>query len=134
MALEGQEPSGLATMLAELLRANLADDPARAQMLRESIATLEAADAGVIATVRLSPGRVVLTDGAAARAHLRVRTSSEDLLALAAAPLRLGFPDPITPAGRAVLRRVLSGRIRIHGLLWHPVRAARFMKLLSVAP
>ena len=132
VTLEGEEPSGLASMLADLLRANLAGDPSRDRMLRDLVATLEADDAGVVTTLHLSPGRAAVRDGAAARAHLRVRTSGEGLLALAAAPLRFGFPDPFTADGRSVVRQVLSGRLRIRGLLSHPVRAARLMKLLSV--
>jgi len=132
VTIEGEEPSGLASMLAELVRANLAEDPSRAELLRDSVATLEVADAGVVTTLRLSPGRAVVADGPAARAHLRVRTSGEGLLALAAAPLRFGFPDPFTAEGRAVLRDVVRGRLRIGGLLSHPVRAARLTKLLSV--
>jgi len=132
VTVEGDEPSGLASMLVELLRANLAEDPARARLLRDSVATLEAADAGVVTTIRLSPGHAVVADGATARAHLRVRTSGEGLLALAAAPLRFGFPDPFTPEGRTVLRDVARGQLRIGGLLSHPVRAARLTKLLSV--
>jgi len=68
VSLEGELPSGLATMLADLLRANLAAHPSRVRMLRDSVATLEAADAGVITTLQISSGGAVLGDGAAARA------------------------------------------------------------------
>jgi hypothetical protein len=132
VSVEGEEPSGLASMLADLLRGNVAADPSRARLLRECVTTLEAADAGVVATIRLSPGHAVVADGAASRAHLRVRTSGEGLLALAAAPLRFGFPDPFTRDGRGVLRDIVRGRLRIGGLVSHPIRAARLTKLLSV--
>jgi hypothetical protein len=132
VTVEGAEPSGLASMLAELLRASLAKDPSRTRLLRPCVAVLEAADAGVVVTLRVAPGRVVVAPGVAARAHLRVRASGEGLLALAATPLRLGFPDPFSAEGRAVLRDVATDRLRIGGLLAHPVRAARLTKLLSV--
>lgn len=131
--IEGEEPSGLAAMMAGLIEQNLGRHPSRARLVGDCVASLEAADAGVTITLLLSPRGVVVADGAAAKAHLRVRTSGEGLLALAAAPLRFGFPDPFTPDGRAVLHDIARGRLRIGGLLAHPVRAARLTKLLSVA-
>lgn len=124
--------SGLATMVSDLVQQNLEREPARVRLLRDCVATMEAADAGVVVTLRLRRGRAVVADGAAARAHVRVRTSGEGLLALAAAPLRFGFPDPFSAEGRAVLRDVVGGRLTIGGLFAHPVRAARLTKLLSV--
>ena len=128
---EREGSSGLAAMLADLLDQNLTREPARARLLRSCVATLEATDAGVATTLRLDRGRVVVADGTAARAHLRVRTSAERLLALAAAPLRFGLPDPLRPEGRAVLHDVARGLLRIDGLLAHPLRGARLMTLLS---
>jgi hypothetical protein len=126
--------SGLTTMLADLLQQNLVREPPRARLLRNCIATLQATDAGVATTLRMGSGRVLVADGAAARAHLRVRGSAERLLALAAAPLRIGLPDPMRAEGRAVLRDVVRGLLRIEGLLTHPLRALRLMRLLSAGP
>jgi hypothetical protein len=150
IVLEGE--SGLTTMLADLLHQNLLRDPSRSRLLRDATATLEATDAGVATTLRLDRGRLVVADGAAARAHLRVRGPAERLLALAAAPLgggrgpgprpppppppplRIGFPDPFRAGGRAVVRDVVRGAVRIEGLFAHPFRAARVMRLLSASP
>jgi hypothetical protein len=131
VVLEGE--SGLTTMLSDLLQQNLVREPSRARLLRECTATLEATDAGVVTTLQVGSGRVVVADGVAARAHLRVSGSAERLLALAAAPLRIGLPDPFRAEGRAVLGDVLRGLLRIEGLFAHPLRATRLMRLLSAA-
>jgi hypothetical protein len=125
--------SGLTTMLADLVQQNLVREPSRARLLRECTATLEATDAGVTSTLQLGSGRVVVADGAAARADLRVRASAQRLLALAAAPLRIGLPDPFRAEGRAVLRDVVRGLLRIEGMFIHPFRATRLVRLLSAA-
>jgi hypothetical protein len=57
---------------------------------------------------------------------------ADRVLALAAAPLRAGLPDPLRRDGRAALADVLRGRVRVHGMLRHPRRLARFTSLLSV--
>jgi hypothetical protein len=125
------DPSGLASMIGGLIEQNLERDPSRARLLRPAVASIAAPDAGVSVTLRLHPERVLVADGAG-KAHLRISASSAKLLELTAAPLRLGFPDALSRQGRAVLRDVLSGRVRIGGMLAHPVRLARLTMLLSV--
>jgi hypothetical protein len=128
----GAEPSGLASMLASLLESNLARDPGRAAVVRRCLVELHALDAGVGVTVQTGAGRVRIADGPArGRPDLAIRASSKGLLDLAGAPLRLGLPDPLTPEGRAVLREIAARRVRVSGMLRHPVRLSRFARLLS---
>jgi hypothetical protein len=132
VVLADTEPNGLARLLAGLLEANLARRPERAALLRPAVVEVDAADAAVAVTVRLDRGRVRVSNGSAMpRPDLRVRASGHDLLALSAAPLRLGFPDPFRREGRVVLRRIASGQVRVSGMLRHPVVLSRFSRLLS---
>lgn len=131
--LDDAEPNGLAWMLARLIEANLERHPGRHALLRDAVIELTAPDAGVSATIRIAPGSVHVHGGPAPEErHLSVRAASSELLLLAAVPLRAGFPDPFAPEGRAVLRHVLHGRIRIRGLVRHPGRLSRLSRLLSV--
>jgi len=129
----GPEPSGLATLVAELIEQNLTRDPRRSRLLRSCVAVLDAPDAGVTVHVRIAAGSVRVGDGDVPDAHVRVRADSERLLAITSAPLRLGLPDPERSEGRAVLRDLVLRRVRVQGLLRHPVRLARFTSLLSVS-
>jgi hypothetical protein len=100
--------------------------------VRPSLVVLAAPDAGVAVTVRLAPGSVRVADGVAPDAHLRVVADADRLLALAAVPLRAGLPDLLHREGRATIADLVTGRVRVHGLVRHPVRLARFTSLLSV--
>jgi hypothetical protein len=131
VVLADAEPSGLARMLAGLLETNLARRSERAALLRPAVVEIDAADAGVVATVRLEDGRVRVSNGPASRPDLRIRASGHDLLGLSAAPLRFGFPDPFRREGRAVLRRIASRQVRVSGMLRHPIALSRFARLLS---
>ena len=131
--LHGATPSGLAELVAGLIEQNLAREPERVAHLRPSTVVLVAPDAGVAVTVRLARGGVLVSDGVAPGAHLRITAPSERLLALAAAPLRGGLPDPLRRAGRSALADVATGRVRVRGLVWHPRRLAHFTSLLSVS-
>jgi hypothetical protein len=129
----GGEPSGLASMVADLIEQNLRRDPARRALLLPSVAELDASDADVTVFLRIERDAVRVGDGDVPDAHLRIRSDSGRLLDLTTAPLRWGLPDPLRPEGRAIVGDLLRGRIRIRGLLRHPLRLARLTKLLSVA-
>jgi len=129
----GAEPSGLAQMVATLIEQNLARDPDRRSLLRPTVAVLDAPDAEVTVFLRIGREDVRVGDGDVPDAHLRIRTTSERLLDLTTARLRFGLPDALRPEGRAIVADLLRRRIRIRGLLRHPVRLARLTRLLSVA-
>ena len=128
----GSEPSGLATMLAELLEQNLARDPGRRRLLRPSVAILQAPDADVTVHLRIGRGGIRVGDGDVPDAHLRIRADADRLLALTNAALRLGLPDPTSVEGLSVLLDLLLSRVRVGGLVRHPLRLARLTSLLSV--
>lgn len=129
----GSEPSGLALMVAELIEQNLARDRARRRLLRPSVVVLDAPDAEVTVFLRIDPDEVRVGDGDVPGAHLRIQADSGRLLDLTTAPLRSGLPDLMAPEGRAIVRDLLTRRLRIRGLLWHPLQLARLTQLLSVA-
>ena len=53
------------------------------------------------------------------------------LLELAATPLRFDLPDVTTTEGRDVVWQLLSGRIRVHGMIRHLGTVRRLAMLLS---
>jgi hypothetical protein len=132
VVLVDREPSGLATMIAGLIEQNLERDPSRRRLLRPVLVSITAPDADVSVTLRIGSERVEVADGADPTAELAIRADSSQLLALTSAPLRFGLPDPLRPAGRAVLRDVVARRVRIDGMLAHPRVLARISSLLSV--
>jgi hypothetical protein len=126
-----EDPSGLAAIVGGLIEQNLVRDPARLRLLRPSIASITAPDAGVSITITTTAGRVEVRDGADPSASIAIIADASHLLGLAAAPLRFGLPDAFDRRGRAVLRDVIARRIRIRGMFAHPRRLARLSSLLS---
>ena len=128
-----EEPNGLATMIGGLIEANLHHHPDRAELLRPAVIDLEALDAGVAVSIRIGPRSVEVSNGLSnPRADLHVRADSMSLVELAATPLRLGLPDALHREGRAVVKKMTSGQIRIEGSLRHPGMVSRLARLLSV--
>ena len=128
------EPNGLAAMVGGLIEANLERDPERQRLLRRASIGLTAPDVGVAATLLLERGRVRVANGPVARRpDVRIRADSGALIELTSVPLRFGFPDVLTREGRSVVRKLLSGEVRVAGLVRHPRKLARLNMLLSVA-
>lgn len=126
------EPNGIASMIGGLIQANLANHPERSSLLKPAVVGIVAEDAHVSLTLRISPGGVTVANGLAPRTDVTVRSDSETLTELTSAPLRLGFPDAFTRAGRAVTRKLFSGALRVQGLMRHAGVVSRLNRLLSV--
>jgi hypothetical protein len=126
------EPSGLATMVGELISQNIAREPGRLGLLRAGVVTIGAPDAGVAITLRFAPGTLDVSDGEDRAASVAIRADSNRLLDLVRAPLRFGLPDLLEPRGRAVVADLIGGRLAVRGLLRHPVQVSRLTRLMSV--
>lgn len=128
----GDDPSGLAEMLATVLADNVRADPTRASRLRGSVVVVEVRDAGVVVTVRIGADSITVGDGEAAAPDLRIAADAAILLSLPTVPLRWGVPDPLRREGRVVLAHLARGRLRVGGMLRSPRRLAAITSLLSV--
>ena len=134
IAYADDDPNGLASLVGRLLEANLRTHPERRRLLRSSLVELTATDADVSVWVRLDRDAAEVANGGAGLvAHVVVAAHAQDLLDLAASPLRLGLPDLLHRSGRSVVRKILRRDVRVSGMLRHPVRMSRFLRLLSVA-
>jgi hypothetical protein len=128
-----EEPNGLAAMIGGLIEGNLANHPERVRLLRAATVGIIADDAGVGITLRIGNGGVVVANGVTGQPDVMVRTDSESLTELSSAPLRLGFPDPLTGEGRAIARKLANRELKVSGLARHPGVVARLNRLLSVS-
>ena len=138
MMSEPHEPGGLRELVEGLVEANLARAPERAlRITHREAASLVATDADIAVTVQMlpgalhAPGSILVHEGEDPWAEVVVRSDSVGLLELAAAPLRFGLPDVLTPDGREVARQMLTREIRVRGLVRHLGTVRRLSMLLS---
>ena len=129
------EPNGLADLVGRLIEANLERRPDREAMLSPSVVELVASDADTAATIVLSTGKIEISNAPGSRTpHLREVAAADDQLELSTTPQRFGFPDALDARGRSILRRIATRRVRVSGMVRHPIRLSRFTRLLSVVP
>ena len=127
------EAPGLGEMIADIVRGNIASHPDRAGLLDgvRGRVNVIATDAHV-STGLLFTGSGLSVGSAFDRADVTIRTDSETLLQMTSVPLRFGNPDPGTQAGREIIRKIATRKLRIRGLI-HQRLIGRLQRLLTVA-
>lgn len=132
--LEG-DAEGLPRMIADLIQSNTDNDPVKARLLEgaRGAAQIDVPDAEVTVGLKFVPGAVTVTSAPVPGADVRIVSNAETLLGLSSVPLRLGLPDPLTSDGRAVVRDMLAGRLKVRGLPWRLGMLTRVNRLLNVA-
>jgi hypothetical protein len=118
---------GLAPAILAVIERGVQRRPALAASLR---AEVELAATGH-PPVRIVFGRetVLVEDGPAAAADLRIVGTLGDLVSLMVAPLLGGLPTPVNARGRAALGKVARRRVRIDGGI---TLTRRFLQLIRV--
>ncbi len=131
---EGAGEVGLAVMLADLIRQNLEHSPRKWRDFArlDSLISLEARDAEVTITLAFGRGRLLVHGGVHGAPEIRISADSEALLGLAAVKIVAGLPFLFGPKGRGLRRGLLSGEVKISGMLRRPVLLIRFTRLMSV--
>jgi hypothetical protein len=121
-------------ILEELLRANLTQRPEKRAVfdrMRGTVA-IDLADIEAAVTLTFGGGRLRIADGIAPGAQLVVATDSDRVMDLNALRIVGGLPWYFDGAGRKVVGHLLAGRLKIAGLLRHPVLLTRLTKIMSV--
>ena len=128
--------NGLANMIADLVRQNLADHPQKLttfDRLRGRVAIV-AEDADVALTLEFRAGELRVHDGIVGVPDVCVRADSEDVINLSLLELvpRLGWPDPRGRTVRAIADATRAGRLRVVGGLMHLPLLLRLTRVMSV--
>ena len=132
---ETAQENGLAIMLADLLRQNMEQHPEKNRVfswLRGSVA-ISAPDAEVDLTMFFNRGSCVVFDGIVGKPDLHIEANSEEILGLSNIPLKFGIPDMLSKQGQDLVKKLLTRKIRIAGLPFHPITLTLLTNLLSVA-
>ncbi len=130
----GTDDSGLAWMLAELVRVNLAQDPGKRRDFErlDAVVIIEARDAEVIVTMEFARGFLTVHAEERPGSHVRISADSRTILEFARLKIVLGLPMVLGRQGRALLREMLEGSVRISPVRGNVGTLLRLTRLLSV--
>ena len=130
----GAEENGLAVMLADLLRQNMAENPEKQKLFKllKSVVAITATDAEVSLTLFFNRGSCVIFDGIVGRPAMHIEAESEAILGLTTVPIKFFLPDLRQDAAQDLVKNLLSQKIRISGLPFHPVTLLLLTNVMSV--
>jgi hypothetical protein len=75
---------------------------------------------------------VTIEKGIEEKPQIMITTDSEKVMGLNFISIKFGLPYYFDKAGRTVIRQLLSGQIKIKGMLVHPIILTRLTKIMSV--
>lgn len=133
VVVEGDEPNGLARMIADLIETNINADVAKGRLIESTrgAVQIDVPRAGVTVGLKFVPGTLTVTSAPVPGADVRIETEAETLMALSTVPLRFGLPDPATSEGRAVGCKLVTGALKVRGRPWRLAILTRAHRLVS---
>jgi hypothetical protein len=131
----GIEDGGMATMMADIIKGNLKEKPDRENDFNAINGNiyLMAEDAEVEMTMAFNNGNMVVHNGKVGNPKLCIVTDSNTLLDLAKINIKFGMPYYFDAAGREVVKKLLTRKLKISGMFTHLIMLTHFTKLMSVS-
>lgn len=131
---KGTEENGLANILFELIRQNIARMPEKIndlQRLNTTVGIL-ANDIDVAVLLRFQNGQLIIDGKISEEPEIKITTDSETILDLSRIRIVGGLPYYFDETGRGIIKKLLSGRLKIRGLFAHPIKLTRLTRIMSV--
>lgn len=131
---KGAEEVGLAVMVADLIRQNIEAKPAKKKYLNKlnKIVSINAVDAGVSITLKFNRGKLTIAGSEDKKAHVKITTDSQTILDLSSIKIIAGIPWFFDSTGFKVVQKMLTGKLKIKGMIAHFLTILNLMKLFSV--
>lgn len=96
------------------------------------IAAIDLPDIETAISLNFNRGSLTIEPGVNPGAAILIRTSSDMVMDLNALNIHWGLPYYFDEAGKKVLGLIFSGKLKIKGLLSHPVLLTRLTIIMSV--
>ncbi|MEE9911543.1 MAG: hypothetical protein K4571_07445 [Deltaproteobacteria bacterium] len=121
-------------IVQDLLAGNIEKSEAKyaAYQKMRGIAAIDLPDIEAAVSLHFRSGSLTIEAGVSPDASIVIRTSSDNVMDLNALNIRWGLPCYFDEAGRKVLGLLFGGKIKIKGLLTHPVLLTRLTTIMSV--
>ncbi len=130
-----EDVDGLGSIVADLLSDNLGADASRAKLLRGKpwVVAISVPEAESTFRIILGNDEAAVAVVSAEDPVLEITTDGDTLIGLPEVPLVVGLPSPFVGSGRELITKVLKGQLKIGGLLKHPIKVTRILRLLNTA-
>lgn len=134
---DGAEANGIAEVVAMLLVQNFETFPTRIRLARKLTrpVSINASDVDSTCTISCSSRAVTVFNDAVGQPSVTVKATVDQILDLSQLKMKAFGLLPVgffTKRGMHILAAIATGKLRVRGLLTHPITALRVIALLSV--
>lgn len=133
---DGEEASAFAQLLGGLIEANVVSRPEKLKdfhTLKARVGIL-VTDIGEAVTLDFEGGHLVVRNGLEERRDVTIRADAETVMQLSNVKIGFaGMPNYLDATGREVAGKMLTGKLRIQGLVGNLTTLNRVTRLFSVA-
>ncbi|HUN53579.1 MAG TPA: hypothetical protein VMU29_00320 [Smithella sp.] len=121
-------------IVQDLLTGNIEKSEAKYAVYKKmrGIAAINLLDIETAISLHFNMGKLTIEPGVSPGAAVIINTQSDKVMDLNMLRVRWGLPYYFDEAGRNVLGMLISGKIKIKGLLTHPVLLTRLTIIMSV--
>jgi hypothetical protein len=134
IVVNGAEEIPFFNILADLLKTNLMQKPHKMKTFNNlrGVVAIEVTDIETTAYLIFSGGKVSIEKDTEEKSHIIITTDSEKIMGLNFISIKFGLPYYFDKAGMTVIKQLMSGQIKIKGILLHPIILTRLTKVMSV--
>lgn len=121
-------------VLSELLETNVKQNPHKMKTFKSlyGVVAIDLKDIEAAVTLVFSGGKARIEQGIVGKPDIVIRTDSDKVIGLNSISIKFGLPYYFDEAGMTVIKQILSGELKIEGMLLHPVILTRLTKIMSV--
>jgi SCP-2 sterol transfer family protein len=121
-------------ILADVLKTNLEQKPHKLKTFNNlsAVVGINVTDVGRSVYLNFSGKKVTIEKDMVEKPHVFITAESEKIMGLNFINIKWGLPYYFDEAGKTVIKQLLSGQIKIKGMLLHPIILTRVTKVMSV--
>lgn len=121
-------------IISDLLSSNMEQKAEKMKTFQSMYGTvaIDLVDIETAITLVFAGGKLRIAPGVVGKPDIVIKTDSDKIIGLNAISIKFGLPYYFDEAGMTVIKQLLSGDIKIKGMMTHPVLLTKLTKIMSV--
>ncbi len=121
-------------IISELLSSNITQKAEKMRTFKSmyGVVAIHLVDIEAAVSLIFAGGTLSIVPGIAGKPDIIITTDSDKVMGLNLISVKFGLPYYFDKAGLTVLKQLLSGDIKIKGMLAHPILLTKLTKIMSV--
>jgi hypothetical protein len=121
-------------IISELLSSNIEQKPQKKDTFRSmyGIVAIDLKDIEAAVTLIFAGGKLRIAPGIVGKPDIIIKTDSDKVIGLNSISIKFGLPYYFDEAGLTVIKQLLTGDLKIKGMIAHPILLTKLTKIMSV--